>query len=171
MKENKYYEHGYEKYSKLSAISENILIIANVGFGFLGMLPLTFLHVPLISIIYICFITLMLGFVLRKHLCTHCYYYDKWCHCGWGKLSSAMYKKDSGNLKLGNILGGVTWGILMALPIITMIIIIFSNIAELWFVLKFLVPFIVLSAINLFFHKQDCSYCKMRYICKLSAAK
>jgi len=34
----------------------------------------------------------MVYFVMRKLVCTNCYYYGKWCNMGWGKLAARMYK-------------------------------------------------------------------------------
>ena len=82
-------------------IFENVLIVLLIIFGFLGMLPLTINGLPIVSIVYVLFAVIMLIFVLRKHLCTNCYYYGKWCHSGWGKLASLMFKKNSGSWKFG----------------------------------------------------------------------
>jgi hypothetical protein len=139
--------------------------------GFLGMYPLKIISIPIVSIFYVLFATFMLFFMLRKHLCINCYYYNKWCHCGWGKLSSTMFKKNTGVQKLGGKLAGLTWGILMTLPIIVMIIIIIIDEVSLIEKLFFLVPFVALVVVNGILHKIDCEKCKMRFICPGSAAK
>lgn len=167
--EQKLYEQGLEKYPKSSIIEENIFLIIYFTVGALGMWPIKFSGIPILSVLYLIFITFMLVFVLRKHLCTTCYYYDKWCHCGWGKLSNCLFKKDSGNFKLGGNLAGITWmsaTIMPILGIITSLILDFSII-----VLGVLIIFIILSGINFLIHKKSCQNCKMRYICKGSMAK
>ena len=171
MDEQKLYEDGMQEAKKSYAIFENILFLVLIALGFLGMYPLGVNGVPIVSILYMLFVLIMLVFVLRKHLCTGCYYYDKWCHCGWGKLSSAMFKKDSGNQELGGKLAGLTWGILMGLPIIGIIAVVIMGKSSLTDELIFSVSFIVLVAINGILHVKDCQKCKMRFIRPGSGAK
>ena len=171
MDKRELYEDGVEDCKKFYIICENVLIVGMIALGFLGMYPLSFNGIPFVSIFYVLFALIMMAFVLRKHLCTNCYYYDKWCHCGWGKLSSVMFKKDSGNQKLGGKLAVFSWGVLMGLPIIGMIVIIILDKASLMNELIFFVPFIALVAINGILHKIDCEKCKMRFICPGSSAK
>ena len=171
MDKQKLYADGIEEAKKSYAIFENILFLVLIVLGFLGMYPLSLGGIPIISILYALFGVIMLAFMLRKHLCTTCYYYDKWCHCGWGKLSSAMFKKDSGNQVLGGKLAGLTWGILMGLPIIGMIAVVVIGKTSLTDELIFFVPFIVLVVINGILHKKDCEQCKMRFTCPGSGAK
>ena len=171
MAQQKLYQGGIEEAKKSYAIFENVLFIILIAMGFLGMYPLSVSGFPFISILYLLFAVIMLVFVLRKHLCTGCYYYDQWCHCGWGKLSSAMFKKDSGNQELGGKLAGLTWGIIMSLPIIGMLAVIIMGKTPLTDELIFFVPFIILIVINGILHKKDCGKCKMRFVCSGSGAK
>ena len=171
MNRQQLYEDGIEEAKKAYAAFENMLFIALFVLGFMGMFKLTLIGLPLVSVSYALFIVIMLGFVLRKHLCTQCYYYDKWCHCGWGKLSSAMFKKDAGNQELGGKLAQLTWGIIMGVPIIGMAAVIIMDINSLTHELLFLVPFVILVAINGVLHVKDCRMCKMRFICPGSGAK
>ena len=171
MDEQELYEDGVEDCKKFYVICENVLIVGMIALGFFGMYPLSFGGIPFVSILYVLFALIMMVFVLRKYLCTNCYYYDKWCHCGWSKLSSIMFKKGSGNQELGGKLAGFSWGILMGLPIIGMIIIVIIGEISLIDELIFLAPFIALVAVNGILHKIDCEKCKMRYICPGSSAK
>ncbi|MGD9202226.1 MAG: hypothetical protein PVI26_11725 [Chitinispirillia bacterium] len=167
----KIFEGGIEKTKIPYIIFENVLIFALLFFGYSGMKSISIYEIPILSIIYILFSLSMLIFFLRKHLCTHCYYYGKSCHCGWGLLSSNLFKKESGNQKIGGILAGVTWGIIMILPIIVMIILIIIKEVKLKDEVLYLVPFIILTGINGLLHKIDCDKCKMKYICPGSASK
>ena len=171
MNEQKLYTEGIEKVKKSYAIFENVLFLVLIVLGFLGMYPLGISGVPFVSILYALFVVKMLVFILRKYLCTNCYYYDKWCHCGWGKLAAALFKRDSGNSELGGKLAGLTWGILMGLPIIGMIAVIILGKASLRDEWIFLIPFIILVAINGILHVKDCKKCKMRFICPGSGEK
>ncbi|HEY60230.1 MAG TPA: hypothetical protein G4N92_06055 [Anaerolineae bacterium] len=171
MDEQKLFQEGIQEAKKSYAVFENVLFLVLIALGFMGMYYLSVSGLPFISMLYALFAVIMLAFVLRKHLCTGCCYYDKWCHCGWGKLSSAMFKEDSGNQKLGGKLAGLTWGILMGLPIIGMIAVVIMGKSSLTDELIFLVPFIVLVAINGILHVKDCQKCKMRFTCPGSGAK
>ncbi|MCK4664488.1 MAG: hypothetical protein KAT68_16585 [Bacteroidales bacterium] len=171
MEEQKLFNKGTEESSKFYAIFENFLFVLLIVIGYIGMSPIKYKGIPYISIIFAIFVIIMLVFVLRKHLCTKCYYYDKCCHCGWGKLSSLLFKKDTGNQELGGKLAGLTWGVLMGLPILVMIIIVLIKKATLIEELIFFIPFLILVMINGFLHKIDCDKCKMRFICPGSASK
>jgi len=43
----------------------------------------------------------LIQLLLKKHNCSGCYYYDKLCHLGWGKVSAALFPQDSGDPKTG----------------------------------------------------------------------
>lgn len=152
-------------------IFENVFVALQVTLGAIILYPMQFYNIPIATIGYVLFALIMLVFVLRKHLCTKCYYYGKTCHCGWGKLASKLYKKDSGNYKLGGIFAGITWGLLMLLPIIGAL---YLQIAKITCICNWWPAysgFFVIVILNLFLHKKDCKECKMRYICPGSAAK
>ena len=169
--EQKLYEKGLENYPKSIVISTNTLLLLWFGLAAYGMSALKYDGLPIISILYLLFALLMLGFVLRKHLCTHCYYYGKLCGSGWSKLSSCQFKYKSGNYELGMKLAGMTWGLLTIIPIIVIPLTMFLRKDFLISGGISLVCFIVIMIINQFGRKKGCSQCKMRYICKASAAK
>ncbi|RLG59065.1 MAG: hypothetical protein DRN95_03000 [Candidatus Hydrothermarchaeota archaeon] len=171
MEKQKLYEKGLENYPKATVFLTNVLLLLWFGFAAYGMSTLRFAGLPIISIIYLLFAIIMLGFVLRKHLCTHCYYYNKLCGTGWGKLSSRLFKEKSGNYELGMKLAGLTWGLLTIIPIIAIPVAMFRH----W---EFLISggisltgFLAIMVMNQFGRKKGCAQCKMRYICKASAAK
>jgi len=171
MEKQKLYERGLENYPKTTVVLTNVLLLLWFGFAIYGMSALKLGGLSVVSIVYLLFAIIMLGFVLRKHLCTHCYYYDKLCGTGWGKLSSRLFKEKSGNYELGMKLAGLTWGLLIIIPIVAIPLAMFLH----W---EFLVPggiclagFLVIMVINRFGRKKGCAQCKMRYSCKASAAK
>ena len=171
MTEQKLFDNGIEQVNLSYAILENIVFILLTIFGFLIMYPLNIIGIPIVSIVYVIFILVMLGFVLRRQLCTTCYYYDKMCHCGWGKVSSKMFKKDCGNLESGAKLALFTWAITMGLPIFGMIIVLILGKSTLIYELIVFIPFIILVIITAILHFKVCEKCKMRFICPASAAK
>ncbi len=163
------YKNGFEEYPYSIVISQNLFFLLYFGTGFTGILSLKIFEIPLISILYAIFIVVMLLFVLRKHLCTNCYYYGKRCSTGWGKLSSLMFKEKSGNYKLGIKLAGITWGLATLIPIIGIIISLMLNFTMYRLILLGL--FILLTPINFISHKNSCKRCKMKNICLASMAK
>jgi hypothetical protein len=171
MVDQEFFENGIERVNTSYAIAENIVFILLSIFGFLIMYPLGISGIPFVSIIYVIFILIMLGFVLRRQLCTTCYYYDKMCHCGWGKVSSTMFKKDSGNLEPGAKAALFTWTIIMGLPIFGMVIVLILGKSMVLHELIFSIPFIILVLITAVLHFKDCAKCKMRFICPASATK
>jgi len=171
MEKQKLYEKGLENYPKPTVALTNVLLSLWFGFAVYGMSALKLGGLSVVSIVYLLFAIIMLGLVLRKHLCTHCYYYGKLCGTGWGKLSSCLFKEKSGNYELGMKLAGLTWGLLTIVPIIAIPVAMFLH-------REFLVPggisltgFLAIMVINQLGRKKGCARCKMRYICKASAAK
>ena len=163
------YKKGVEKYSLAFVIGQNVFLLVYFGIGFLGMLPIQVHGFPILSVLYVFFLAIMLLLVLRKYLCTHCYYYGKRCNTGWGKLSSFMFKKESGNYQLGVKLAGVTWILATLIPIIGMFFALIVSYSTLR--VGLLVLFILLTQINFVIHKKACNRCKMRFICPASMAK
>ncbi|MCP3875486.1 MAG: hypothetical protein GY699_20310 [Desulfobacteraceae bacterium] len=161
--------NGIKNASLSYVLLENGLIFANILIGSFGMSPLKLMNIPLISILYLLFVFYMLVFALRKHLCTQCYYYDKSCHCGWGKLASKLYKPNTGNQKLGGFLAAITWSSLMVIPLVVMGFLLYQDFSNSRFLL--LIAFVVITIGNNILHVKDCRECKMRYICPGSAAK
>ena len=86
-------------------------------------------------------------------------------------LSSKLgYAKNSGNKALGTKLAGATWGTLMMVPIVAMIVGFVINGISLFSGIVFGV-FVVLVVVNFGSHVKDCKECKMRFVCGMSAAK
>ncbi len=166
---NNLYENGLDEYPLSTVIGQNLFFAIYFGLGIAGMWSLKVLEVPILSVLYAIFLITMLIFVLRKHLCTNCYYYGKRCSTAWGKLAALMFEKNSGNYELGVKLAGVTWGVAIGLPIIVMIAILIFNFDV--HLLVILVLFVVLTPLNLMMHKHSCVRCKMRNICPASMAR
>lgn len=164
-------EQGAEQYSVGYISFENGLYATQVGLGVWLMLPFAPFGVPLLSILFALFAFVMLGFVLRKHLCTGCYYYGKNCHCGWGKLAKLLYKKEQGDYRLGGKLAVLTWPLLMVLPIVAAVVSLIFYQVHMLSTLAVLGAFVVVVAVGMVLHIKDCKNCKMRFVCPGSAAK
>lgn len=169
MKEVKFYKQGLEEYPKSSIFLGNFLMILWIS---LGTIACWFFY-PLTAWIYLAFAVIMVGIVLRKLLCTNCYYYNKWCCMGWGKLSALLFKKGDikqFNISIGQKLAPLTYGLLTIIPLIFIVI---SSFQE--FSISKIVVLIFLLLISFYSgaisRKKTCAKCKMRLICKGCAVK
>jgi len=165
----KLYEQGLEEYPKLGIIFGNFVMILWI---ILGTIACYFFH-PLIALIYLVFAVIMIFLVLRKLVCTNCYYYGKWCPVGWGKLSALFFKKGSiekFSTGLGIKLAPFTYGLLTLIPVVLIIISViqkFDTSKIIVLILLILISFYS-GAIS---RKKSCQNCKMRLICPGCAAK
>ena len=165
----KIYEAGLEENPKGRILFGNLIML----FWFaLGALACWYFY-PLLALVYLAFALIMVYIVLRKLVCTNCYYYDKWCGLGWGKLSASMFKKgriEDFNSSVGLKIAPMTYGIFMIIPAVLIII----SIIQLFTIYK-LGVLILLLIISFYSggisRKKTCGLCKMRLCCPGSAVK
>ena len=165
---SKLYKNGKDSYPAIKIIIENIVFIINWGLAFYLLMPFKYHGISLLSFIYL-FILIVAQILLKKHNCTSCYYYDKWCHLGWGKLTSFLFKQDSGNVIVGMKL---SLSYIFQLPVILITSIILGSVYG--FTTIYIIAIIIFVIINIFQalnRKNTCKTCKARFICSGSAAK
>jgi hypothetical protein len=160
---NSIFEQGFEQFPLTRVVFTNILMVFWIG---LGTLACGFFN-NLLSWIYLASAFLMVFVVLRKAVCTHCYYYDKWCPAGWGKLSALLFSQ--GNVQkftacLGVKSAPVTYGLLLLIPLV------FGTIGLIrQFTLTKIIILILLVLTAAFSgtvnRKKACVNCKMNLIC------
>ena len=168
-KETKIYEQGLEEYSKCSIILGNLLMLLWIALGTIGC----YFFRPLVAWLYLAFAIIMVFVVLRKMVCTNCYYYDKWCCMGWGKLSALFFKKgeiENFPKSIGIKIAPLFYGLLTLIPLVLIVISIIKEFTVPKLVVLFLLLFVSFysGAIN---RKKTCAVCKMRLICPGSAVK
>jgi len=167
--EAKLFEEGVEKSSAGIIIIDNLMMILWMGLGFIGCLFIS----PILAGIYLAWAVTMIYVILRKLVCTKCYYYDKLCHSGWGKLSALFFKKDNVenfNCTVVKILPPLTYGLLLVIPLVSIII----SMNQSYSMTKIIVLILLLSVSSYsgaIGRKKSCERCKMKYICPGSAAK
>ncbi len=159
----------FESYPVRYVVGQNLFILLYFGVGLTGTLPLKVLGFPVVTIGYVLFLFIMLIFVLRKHLCTNCYYYGKLCGTGWSKLASILFERGSGNYELGVKLASITWMLATLIPIIGGSLALFLRFST--YQLTLLLTFVLLTPVNFTMHKKMCEKCKMRLSCQVSMAK
>ena len=94
------YQEGIECFPAWWVILENLGFILNWGIGFFLLMPFKYNGIPIVSWIYLA-VLIVFQILLKKHNCSTCYYYGKWCHLGWGKLANCMFKPNSGSHETG----------------------------------------------------------------------
>jgi hypothetical protein len=168
-KDVKLSEQGLEQYPMSRVILGNLLIILWIVVGTIAV----WFFSPVIATVYLIVAVIVVYFVLRKLVCTNCYYYDKWCSMGWGKLAAVLFKQgriEEFNESIGVRLAPIVYGLLTIFPLILVVYVI---IGEMDFykitVLVILLIFSVLS--GSVSRKSACSSCKMNTVCKGSAVK
>jgi len=168
-KELKLNQNGLDNFSKANVILENIIMGLWIT---LGTIACWFFN-PIIAWIYLSLAIMIIFVVLRKMVCTRCYYYDKWCHIGWGKLSAKFFKKretaEFSTCK-GLKLAPITYGLLMIIPLV---LIIFSMVFEFTLYKLVITIFLVLVSFysSVISRKKGCEKCKMNLVCPGSAIK
>lgn len=167
--EVKLFEKGIERGSMADVIVNNLMMLLWVG---LGTAACRFLYPPA-AWAYLIFAVLMVYVILRKLVCTKCFYYGKCCHSGWGKLSALFFKK--GNMEkfsgvVVKILPPLTYGLLLIVPLVSIVISMIRS-----FSITKLIVLILLLLVSSYSgaigRKKSCERCKMKYICPGSAAK
>jgi hypothetical protein len=159
---------GVESFSLPWIILENLFYLSIwVLAGYL-LWPLYLpFNLPILTILWV-FLVLVIQILLKKHLCSGCYYYNKLCHMGWGKISSALFKQDSGNLELGMRLAlfYIVPPILIFLS--SLIFAIFKGVSlSYWLALAF---YLLLNLLTFPLRKKGCALCAMHNVCPGSAA-
>jgi hypothetical protein len=162
-------EKGLEEYPWRLVIVGNLLMLAWIG---LGTASCYFFH-HIAAWVFLAVALLLVFVVLRKLVCTNCYYYGKRCASGWGKLSALMFKQgdiERFNDSVGVKLAPAIYGLLTLVPLVLGTIAAVRDFS--------VVKVIVLAALLLlgFYsgaisRNKSCSQCKMRDYCRGSLAK
>ena len=163
------YEEGLEDHPRSSMIMGNLIMALWIA---LGAIASRFIN-PLMGWAYLIFAIAMVGFVLRKLVCANCYYYNKWCPLGWGKLAGVFFKK--GDIEKFGTSSGIkfapaVYGFLSLMPLILIIISLFQE-----FLISKVIVLILLLGVSLYSgtiaRKKGCMKCKMKLICPGCAVK
>lgn len=159
----KLYEQGLEKYPLQAVVSNNLAMLIWIA---LGTISCWYLY-PLAAWIYLAVALIMVVVVLRKIVCTNCYYYGKWCSTGWGKLAALLFKQgemERFSKSTGVKIAPITYILMSLVPAVLLIIsIVQESSVQKIVVLGCLLLITVYSAfIN---RKKSCRNCKMKLAC------
>ncbi len=165
----KLFDEGLEEYPMSVVLIENLVLAIWILLGTIVILQESLI----IGVFYVAGALLMILVVMRKIICTHCYYYGKRCHVGWGKISSLLFKK--GNIETFSTCSGqkVAPLLFMLLALIPMLFGIGSLVRD-FRIYKLVLVALLLSAIlysTIVTRKKSCGSCKVKLICPGSAVK
>ena len=166
---DKIYKEGKESFPAWWIILENLAFVVNWGLAFVLLMPFRYIGIPVVSLMYL-IVLITIQIILKKHNCTNCYYYGKWCHLGWGKLTALIFKKNSGNQEFGMKLA-ISY--ILQLPVIAVLAILAGFLYG--FTLGNLLLLIIFIIINIVhgtvIRKKGCENCKAKYTCPGCAVK
>ncbi len=163
------YVDGLEAYPIGRIVLANIIMILWIALGSLASATVW----PVAGWIFLIYAVFMVYFVMRKLVCTNCYYYDKWCNIGWGKLAARLFRQ--GNIEHFASCRGIKiapffYASLTVIPLILLVIALIQQ-----FTFTRLLILILLVGIGFYSgavsRARACAQCKMRFICPGSAAK
>ena len=167
--QNNLFEGGLEKHSFKRILISNLLVII---WFILGAFACWFFY-PILGIIYLIAAFVLVYVVLRKLVCVNCYYYDKWCAIGFGKLSAIMFKKgriEAFPTSIGMKLAPATYGLLIIVPLLLLLVSIIEGVS--WVKIIVFVLILLISVYNFGVGRRIlCSQCKMNIICPGSMMK
>ena len=160
-----FYAAGLEAYPWPFVIGQNAVYLAQFGLGAALLWPLS----PALAALYLGLLVYLLGFFLRRHLCTHCFYYGRRCGTGWGLLAARLYPRGSGNYALGVRAAGIIWGFAYLLPLLAGVYLLFAAFTPVR--LGLFLAFLLVGGLGVGWHRASCVRCKMRCRCPASMAR
>lgn len=164
-------EKGLIKYPISRIILGNVLMMLWLIVGTVAV----WFYSPLLAAVYLIVAILVVYIVLRKIICTNCYYYDKWCSLGWGKLAAALFKQgniEQFNESIGIKLAPIVYGLLTIFPLIVVVIAIVLVEGYFFYKIGILIVLLFFSVLSgSVSRKSACGSCKMKSYCKGSAVK
>jgi hypothetical protein len=115
----------------------------------------------------------MVLYVMRILVCRNCFYYNKRCHTGWGKLS-AIYCQQGELNDFGRGIGGaiipIFYGLMALVPFVLAVISMIQHFSIIIMSLAIVFLFIVVMS-SVVLRKKSCVTCQMKHICPGSAAR
>lgn len=159
---------GNESFPLSWVIGENLLYLTMWALAGYLLWPIWMpLGLPLLAGLWAALVVTV-QILLKKHNCSGCYYYGKLCHLGWGKISSAIFRRDSGDPETGMKL---SLFYIVPPPVISLAALVFILLKNpgrvYWSVLAL---FVILNAASFPVRKKSCGLCVMREACPGSAA-
>ena len=159
---------GRESFPAGGIAAENLLYLANWTIAGWLLWPVRLFGWPVATLGWIALVV-AIQVALKKHNCSGCYYYDKACHLGWGKLAALLFKQDSGDIKIGMRLS--LFYILSPPLMLVSATLIGLLLSVTWVYWVGLGVYVALNAASFPLRIKGCRVCAMRKVCPGSAVK
>ncbi|MFX0115453.1 MAG: hypothetical protein ACFFB3_12965 [Candidatus Hodarchaeota archaeon] len=159
---NSHHETYYESYPhRIMSLSLGQMILSNL----IGIL-IFYLIIDWLGLVYF-FLCLIMLFVAMKFRCSYCYYYDKRCPSGLGKLCKFFFKQGASEefQNPRNIAPTATLSVaVLLLPFGGGLVLLFEEFS--WFVLMLLILYLLIAGLSGYFLRKDllCKNCKQGQI-------
>ena len=160
---------GRESFPPASILGENALYVTMWGLAGVLLWPIWKpAGLPVLTLVWAA-VVVVVQILLKKHNCSGCYYYDKWCHLAWGKLAAAMFERDVGNPETGKKLA-LFYIIPPPLFVIVALASALTQQASMlyWGILSL---YVALNVVSFPIRIKGCRQCAMRNVCPGSAAR
>ncbi len=149
-------------------VGENLLYLSMWVLAGALVWPIRWYGWPVVTIAWAALVV-VLQVLLKKHICSGCYYYGKNCHLGWGRLSAWLFRQNSGDVETGMRLALFY---IVSPPIFLLAGILVGLFLDVgmwhWTALG---AYVALNAMSFPVRNKGCSSCAMRLVCPGSAAK
>ncbi len=149
-----------ETYPKWVIIIRGLVL---TGAFVLGIYILSEIH-PILGVAYVIFSLYALTLVLPLSRCVNCYYYEKLCNAGWGKVAGYLYRRGSESQYVGCYNYAILLHGLWIVPLLTALVLILVK-RELLFLIIFLAYSFVLWTEKMVLKKMACKRWQQREFC------
>ena len=163
------YEPGLESYPVRDVLLGNLVMALLISAGTV----VCWFVSPVLGAVYLTFSVVMVYVVLRRLICTRCYYFGKRCGTGWGLLASMWFARgarEDFNESAGIRLAPMVYGLVTLAPLVALVVLLIQGATT-----SLLLLVGVFLGIGFYSsgpgRRRACSRCKMKLFCKGCAAK
>ena len=161
-KRSKKEPEGYDSYPAWIVLATNLVSFATYGIGFY-LLFLVGIFWGLLYVLYL----FVLELLLYRDGCAYCYYYNKVCAFGRGKVAAIFFKKGNPKKfyeKELTMKKMIPHFLVLVFPLVGGLFILFQSFSFFILVLMAIPPFLWLFGNPITYGKLACAYCRQREI-------
>lgn len=163
------YDAGLEEYPMVTVVLGNVVFASIIAAGTIACWRVA----PAFGLAYLVVSVALVYGLLRRIVCTRCYYYGKRCGAGWGLLAAVLFSRgplEEFNESAGAKLAPLVYGLIVLVPLVALgVLLVQGATTALLVLLGFLLGMAFYSSGP--GRRRSCCVCKMRLFCRGSAAK
>lgn len=149
----------YERYPLWWVVGENALLMIYVVVSTILLWPLKIANLPIVALIYLLSLITTFLISITRGSCVGCAYFDRLCHCGWGRLTVRLAGQPIVRPTFENRTA-LLWISATYLPYFGLLtVLLYPSYLGLFLI------FLLLSALNTAVHLLACSRCLMQEAC------